>query len=168
MPLIEAAAGHLYTGVWHRRVKSQMIGSHVNNYCSKLLNLVTIQIGLTKSDGSWTYLPLMLPIIATSLNALKDTDQYFWYIMAAVKRMNAAVAALSGQKNMLDIKLCQLVNLLHKGKPVKMSKRAGTFVTLQDVLDAVGAVMLSALSCLPDAMTKHLILTLQSHRTIAR
>ena len=40
---------------------------------------------------------------------------------------------------MLDIKLCQLVNLLDKGKPVKMSKRAGTFVTVRDVIDAVGA-----------------------------
>ena len=56
-----------------------------------------------------------------------------------VKRMNAAVAALSGQEGMLDIKLCQLVNLLDKGKPVKMSKRAGTFVTVRDVIDAVGA-----------------------------
>ena len=56
-----------------------------------------------------------------------------------MKRMNAAVAALSGQEDMLDIKLCQLVNLLDKGKPVKMSKRAGTFVTVRDVIDAVGA-----------------------------
>ena len=56
-----------------------------------------------------------------------------------VKRMNAAVAALSGQEDMLDIKLCQLVNLLDKGKPVKMSKRAGTFITVRDVIDAVGA-----------------------------
>ena len=40
---------------------------------------------------------------------------------------------------MLDIKLCQLVNLLDKGRPVKMSKRAGTFVTVRDVIDAVGA-----------------------------
>ena len=53
--------------------------------------------------------------------------------------MKAAVAALSGQEDMLDIKLCQLVNLLDKGKPVKMSKRTGTFVTVRDVIDAVGA-----------------------------
>ena len=56
-----------------------------------------------------------------------------------VKRMTAAVAALSGMQNMLDIKLCQLVNLLDKGQPVKMSKRAGTFVTVEDVIEAVGA-----------------------------
>ncbi|MEK9925823.1 MAG: DALR anticodon-binding domain-containing protein, partial [Alphaproteobacteria bacterium] len=55
------------------------------------------------------------------------------------KRMIAATEALSGQKDMLDIKLCQLVNLMENGKPVKMSKRAGTFVTVRDVIDAVGA-----------------------------
>jgi arginyl-tRNA synthetase len=53
--------------------------------------------------------------------------------------MNAAVGALSGMQNMLDIKLCQLVNLLDNGQPVKMSKRAGTFVTVEDVIEAVGA-----------------------------
>ena len=47
--------------------------------------------------------------------------------------------SLSGQKDMLDIRLCQLVNLMENGKPVKMSKRAGTFVTVRDVVDAVGA-----------------------------
>ena len=56
-----------------------------------------------------------------------------------VKRMTAAVAALSGKRSALDIKLCQLVNLLDNGSPVKMSKRAGTFVTVKDVIDAVGA-----------------------------
>ena len=56
-----------------------------------------------------------------------------------VKRMKAAVEALSGQKDMLDIRLCQLVNLMENGNPVKMSKRAGTFVTVRDVIDAVGA-----------------------------
>ena len=54
-----------------------------------------------------------------------------------MKRMTAAVAALSGKQS-IDIKLCQLVNLLDKGQPVKMSKRA-TFVTIKDVIDAVGA-----------------------------
>ena len=53
--------------------------------------------------------------------------------------MKAAVKALSGRDAMLDIKLCQLVRLLKDGEPVKMSKRAGTFVTLRDVIDAVGA-----------------------------
>ena len=56
-----------------------------------------------------------------------------------VKRMMAAVEALSGRKGQLDIQLCQLVNLMEDGKPVKMSKRAGTFVTVRDVIDAVGS-----------------------------
>ena len=56
-----------------------------------------------------------------------------------VKRMNAAVEALSGRKDMLDIRLCQLVNLMDNGRPVKMSKRAGTFVTVRDVIESVGA-----------------------------
>ena len=54
-----------------------------------------------------------------------------------VKRMNAAVAALSGQ-DMLDIKLCQLVNLLDKGKPVKMSKRLAHSSSF-GMIDTVGA-----------------------------
>ena len=55
-----------------------------------------------------------------------------------VKRMKAALAALTGGKAELDIKMCQLVRLFRGGEPVKMSKRAGTFVTLRDVVDEVG------------------------------
>ena len=56
-----------------------------------------------------------------------------------VKRMKAAVSALSGGTVPLDIKLTQLVKLYKNGEPFKMSKRAGTFVTLRDVVDQVGA-----------------------------
>jgi arginyl-tRNA synthetase len=56
-----------------------------------------------------------------------------------VKRMQAAVAALGGGKVALDVKLCQLVRLLRAGEPVKMSKRAGDFVTLREVVDEVGS-----------------------------
>uniref|UniRef100_UPI0035673401 DALR anticodon-binding domain-containing protein n=1 Tax=Thalassovita aquimarina TaxID=2785917 RepID=UPI0035673401 len=56
-----------------------------------------------------------------------------------VKRMKAAVAALSDNRVPLDIKLCQLVKLYKNGEPFKMSKRAGTFVTLRDVVEQVGA-----------------------------
>jgi arginyl-tRNA synthetase len=56
-----------------------------------------------------------------------------------VKRMQAAVKAVTNGEGSLDVKLCQLVNLLDKGEPVKMSKRAGTFVTLREVVDEVGA-----------------------------
>ena len=56
-----------------------------------------------------------------------------------VKRMTAAVQAMSGKDEMLEVKQCGLVTLLDRGQPVKMSKRAGTFVTLSDVIDAVGS-----------------------------
>ena len=55
-----------------------------------------------------------------------------------VKRMQAAVKALSQGRGTLDAKLCQLVNLLDGGQPIKMSKRAGTIVTLRDVIEEVG------------------------------
>ena len=55
-----------------------------------------------------------------------------------VKRMQAAVTAVSGGAASLDIKLCQLVKLMRAGEPVKMSKRSGEFVTLRDVVDEVG------------------------------
>jgi arginyl-tRNA synthetase len=53
--------------------------------------------------------------------------------------MQAAVSALTGGRAHLDVKLCQLVNLLKGGEPVKMSKRSGTFVTLREVIEEVGA-----------------------------
>jgi arginyl-tRNA synthetase len=56
-----------------------------------------------------------------------------------VKRVDAAVKALSEGRATFEVKLCQMVNLMDKGEPVKMSKRAGTFVTLRDVVDEVGA-----------------------------
>src|SRR3546814_1429413 len=52
--------------------------------------------------------------------------------------MKAAVMAITGGEGRLDVKLCQLVHLFDGGKPVRMSKRAGNFVTLHDVMDAVG------------------------------
>ena len=96
---------------------------------------------LQKSDGTWTY---FAADVAYHFDKLERTRGPLINIFGAdhggyVKRMTAAVAALSGMQNMLDIKLCQLVNLLDKGRPVKMSKRAGTFVTVEDVIEAVGA-----------------------------
>ena len=52
--------------------------------------------------------------------------------------MKAAIKAFSNDEAELDVKLCQMVNLLDNGAPVKMSKRAGKFVTLRDMIDAVG------------------------------
>ena len=96
---------------------------------------------LKKSDGTWTY---FAADVAYHLDKLERTGGPLINIFGAdhggyVKRMTAAVAALSGNQNALDIKLCQLVSLLDNGQPVKMSKRAGTFVTVRDVIDAVGA-----------------------------
>ena len=96
---------------------------------------------LQKSDGSWTY---FASDVSYHFDKLERTKGQLIDILGVdhggyVKRMNAAVEAISGQKNMLDIRLCQLVNLMENGKPVKMSKRAGNFVTVRDVIDAVGA-----------------------------
>ena len=55
-----------------------------------------------------------------------------------MKRIQAAVAALTGGKTRFDVKLVQMVRLLRDGEPVKMSKRAGNFVTLADVVEEVG------------------------------
>ncbi len=96
---------------------------------------------LQKSDDSWTY---FASDVAYHYDKLERTDGRLIDVLGAdhsgyVKRMTAAVQAISGKKDMLQIKQCGLVSLLDKGKPVKMSKRAGTFVTLSDVIDAVSA-----------------------------
>jgi len=95
---------------------------------------------LKKSDGSWTYFagdmayhldkfrrgfPLMIDVWGA------DHGGY-------VKRMTAGVKALTGGEGALDVKICQLVNLKRGGELVKMSKRAGTFVTLREVIEEVG------------------------------
>ncbi len=94
-----------------------------------------------KSDGGWTY---FAPDIAYHYNKVKRGFDQLIDIFGAdhggyVKRMKAAVAALSDNKVPLDIKLIQLVKLFKNGEPFKMSKRAGTFVTLRDVVEEAGA-----------------------------
>ena len=95
---------------------------------------------LKKSDGSYTY---FASDIAYHRNKLERGFHTLIDIWGAdhggyVKRMQAAVAALSDCKAELDVKLVQLVKLLRAGEPVKMSKRAGEFVTLREVVDEVG------------------------------
>jgi arginyl-tRNA synthetase len=95
---------------------------------------------LKKSDGSWTY---FAADIAYHFDKTQRGFNEMIDIWGAdhggyVKRMQAAVTALSGGKAALDVKLCQLVNLFDKGVPVRMSKRAGTFVTLRECVDEVG------------------------------
>ena len=94
-----------------------------------------------KSDGSWTY---FAPDIAYHYDKVQRGFDALIDIFGAdhggyVKRMKAAVSALSRGRVPLDIKLVQLVRLYKNGEPFKMSKRAGTFVTLRDVVDQAGA-----------------------------
>ena len=95
---------------------------------------------VVKSDGSWTY---FAPDIAYHFDKVQRGFDQLIDIFGAdhggyVKRMKAAVSALSNEKVSLDIKLTQLVKLYKDGEPFKMSKRAGTFVTLRDVVKQVG------------------------------
>ncbi|WP_443971743.1 arginine--tRNA ligase [Sphingobium sp. CR28] len=94
---------------------------------------------IKKSDGSWTYFGADL---AYHFQKAQTADQLIdiWGADHAgtVKRIVAAVQALTEGKVPLDIKLVQMVRLLRDGEPVKMSKRAGNFVTLADVVNEVG------------------------------
>ncbi len=95
---------------------------------------------LLKSDGSYTY---FASDIAYHRSKFERGFRQMIDVWGAdhggyVKRMNAAVKAISGGEAALDVKLCQLVKLLRGGEPVKMSKRSGDFVTLREVVDEVG------------------------------
>ncbi|SDO68781.1 arginyl-tRNA synthetase [Lutimaribacter pacificus] len=95
---------------------------------------------IMKSDGSWTY---FAPDIAYHYDKVERGFDLLIDVFGAdhggyVKRMKAAVSALSDGRVPLDIKLTQLVKLWKNGEPFKMSKRAGNFVTLRDVVDQVG------------------------------
>jgi len=96
---------------------------------------------LVKSDGSYAY---FAGDIAYHRDKFRRGFKSMIDVLGAdhsghVKRMKAAVAALTDGEAELDIKICQLVRLFRAGEPVKMSKRAGTFVTLREVVDEVGA-----------------------------
>jgi len=95
---------------------------------------------LQKSDGSWTY-------FAGDIAYHKDkVDRGFKQLVNVwgadhggyVKRVQAALKALTAGAGSVDVLLCQMVKVLNKGEPVKMSKRAGNFVTMRDLIDAVG------------------------------
>ncbi len=94
---------------------------------------------IKKSNGSWTYFGADM---AYHFQKAQSADQLIdiWGADHAgtVKRIQAAVAALTEGKARFDVKLVQMVHLLRDGEPVKMSKRAGTFVTLADVVQEVG------------------------------
>ena len=95
---------------------------------------------IRKADGTWTY-------FAGDLAYHLDKIQRGFFKMIAilgadhngyVKRLKSAVSALSEGKASLEVRLYQLVNFLENGKPVRMSKRAGTFITLKKVVERVG------------------------------
>ena len=95
---------------------------------------------LLKSDGSYTYFASDIAYHRSKVarGFLNLIDVWGADHGGYVKRMQAAVKAISGGKADLDVKLVQLVRLLRAGEPVKMSKRAGEFVTLREVVDEVG------------------------------
>ena len=95
---------------------------------------------LMKSDGSYTY------FASDIANHKNKFDRGFTNLIDVfgadhggyIKRMQAAVKAVTSGKATLDVKIVQLVKLLRNGEPVKMSKRSGDFVTLREVVDEVG------------------------------
>jgi arginyl-tRNA synthetase len=95
---------------------------------------------LKKSDGSWTYFAADIAYHRDKFRrGFKNLIDVWGADHAGyVRRMQAAVRAVTGDAAALDVKICQLVNLFDKGQPVRMSKRAGTFVTLREVVDEVG------------------------------
>lgn len=95
---------------------------------------------IAKSDGSYTY---FAGDIGYHYDKLQRGFVHLINVFGAdhigyIKRMKSAVAALSDGQAEFDIKVCQLVKLFRAGEPVRMSKRAGTFVTLRDVVEEVG------------------------------
>jgi arginyl-tRNA synthetase len=95
---------------------------------------------LKKSDGSYTYFASDIAYHKSKFDRGFRNMIDVWGADHGgyIKRMQAAVKAVSGGKAELDVKLVQLVRLLRAGEPVKMSKRAGDFVTLREVVDEVG------------------------------
>ncbi|MEX2616112.1 MAG: arginine--tRNA ligase [Alphaproteobacteria bacterium] len=96
---------------------------------------------LVKSDGSWTY---FASDIAYHLDKFQRGAKALIDVWGAdhggyVRRMKAATDAISNGQAALDVKICQIVKLMDNGEPIKMSKRSGTFVTLRDLIDEVGA-----------------------------
>jgi len=92
-----------------------------------------------KNDGSWAY---FAPDIAYHYNKYTRGHSKMILVLGAdhkgyKKRISAAVNAMSDGKASIDVKLCELVNFIKDGQPVKMSKRAGNFLTLADVLEEI-------------------------------
>jgi len=96
---------------------------------------------LLKSDGSYTYFASDIAYHKTKFDRgfLNMVDVWGADHGGYIKRVQAAIKAVSANKAALDVKIVQLVKLLRNGEPVKMSKRSGDFVTLREVVDEVGS-----------------------------
>lgn len=95
---------------------------------------------LKKSDGSWTY---FAGDLAYHLHKYKRNFDHLLNIFGCdhigyIKRLRSAVSAISGNPDLLEVKASQLVNFLENGVPIRMSKRAGNFITIEDVVKRVG------------------------------
>lgn len=95
---------------------------------------------LKKSDGSWTY---FASDIAYHADKFTRGFDYMVDVLGAdhagyIKRMKAAVGAITQNKGILEIPVCQLVSFKENGIPLKMSKRAGTFIKISDVVERAG------------------------------
>lgn len=135
-------AGHLYEGVlprpkgaeddeWEEREQTLFASTRFGD---------DVDRALKKSDGSYTY---FASDIAYHRNKIERGFYNMIHVWGAdhagyIKRMQAAVHALSGGRARLEVEICQLVRLMRGGEPLKMSKRAGDFVTLREVVDEVG------------------------------
>jgi arginyl-tRNA synthetase len=95
---------------------------------------------LLKSDGSYTYFASDIAYHKTKFDRGFRNLVDVWGADHGgyIKRMQAAIKAVTGGEAALDVKIVQLVKLLRHGEPVKMSKRSGDFVTLREVVDEVG------------------------------
>jgi arginyl-tRNA synthetase len=95
---------------------------------------------LRKSDGSNTYFANDMAYHAEKMSRGFTQLIDIWGADHGgyVSRMKAAVQALSGGKTKLEVVLCQIVHIVRDGQPVRMSKRAGTYITLRDLIDEVG------------------------------
>ena len=96
---------------------------------------------LLKSDGGYTYFASDIAYHKTKFDRGFHNMVDVWGADHGgyIKRVQAAIAAITGGKGTLDVKIVQLVKLLRNGEPVKMSKRSGDFVTLREVVDEVGS-----------------------------
>ncbi|ABV75703.1 arginine--tRNA ligase [Rickettsia rickettsii] len=95
---------------------------------------------IEKADGSWSYFASDL---AYAKDKIERGANHLIYVLGAdhsgyVKRIEAIVKALGKEQVKVDVKICQLVNFVENGVPVKMSKRLGSFASVQDVNNEVG------------------------------